>query len=94
MDIANEILEQPTSLKSKRKIPLTMTVNSIQYRLLVNPAERVIDLLRDRLLLFGEKDSYECNGYEENHMILVDGKVTNPSSLMASQVNGKSIIIF
>ncbi len=93
MDIANEILEQPTSLKSKRKIPLTMTVNSIQYRLLVNPDDRVIDLLRDRLLLFGEKDSYESNRYE-NHMILLDGKVTNPSSLMAYQVNGKSIIIF
>lgn len=93
MDIANEILEQPTSLKSKRKISLTMTVNSIQYRLLVNPDDRVIDLLRDRLLLFGEKDSYESNHYE-NHMILLDGKVTNPSSLMAYQVNGKSIIIF
>ena len=92
MDKANNILEELPYFKQKRKMPLMLTVNSIHYRLIVNPTDRVMDLLRDRLLLFGDNVSCGIDRYE-NHAILLDGKMTHPSMLMAYQVNGKSITI-
>ena len=92
MDKANNILEELPYFKQKRKMPLMLTVNSIHYRLIVNPTDRVMDLLRDRLLLFGKKgagDGVLC----EHFKVLVDGKITEPSMLLAYQVNGKSLVI-
>ena len=92
MDITNGMLDEIGNFKYKRKMSLTLTINKIHYHLLVNPTDRVVDLLRDRLLLFGKKgadDSVLC----EHFKVLVDGKITEPSMLLAYQVNGKSLVI-
>ncbi|PQD94551.1 hypothetical protein CYL18_14180 [Pradoshia eiseniae] len=92
MDITNVILNEMGNIKQKRKLSLTLTVNKIHYHLQVDPTDCVVDLLRDRLLLFGKKRTSE-SAMCEHFSVLIDGKIAEPSKLLANQVNGKSLVI-
>lgn len=92
MDLTNENIEVMPFFKQKRKMPFTMTVNGIHYRLLVHPTEKVIDLLCDRLLLLMRIDPFGVDR-DENYTILIEGELINTSMLMAHEVNGKSLTI-
>ncbi|WP_049670905.1 (2Fe-2S)-binding protein [Bacillus sp. FJAT-27916] len=74
----------------KRKITLSITVNGIRYHLLVNPMEKVMNLLRERLLLFGTLEP--CGrGQCQACTVLIEGEMLKSCLLLAHQVNGKSI---
>ena len=74
----------------KRKITLSITVNGIRYHLLVNPMEKVMNLLRERLLLFGTLEP--CgSGQCQACTVLIEGEMLKSCLLLAHQVNGKSI---
>ena len=74
----------------RRKITISITVNGIRYHLLVNPMEKVMNLLRERLLLFGTLEP--CgNGQCQACTVLIEGEMLKSCLLLAHQVNGKSI---
>ncbi len=90
MDVTKGSAENTVVYNQKRKMSLTIKVNGIQYHMLVNPTDKVIDLLRDRILLFGTKES--CGvGRCGACTILLEGQTVNSCLLMAYQVNGKSM---
>lgn len=66
------------------------TVNGQETELLVQPAERLLTLLREHLGLTGTKVSCEL-GRCGACMIHMDGKPVNACLVMAYQCNGKSI---
>ncbi|QAY65719.1 (2Fe-2S)-binding protein [Paenibacillus protaetiae] len=66
------------------------TLNNELIALTINPAKRLLDVIRDELRLTGTKRSCEI-GRCGACMVLVDGKQMNSCLLMAYQCEGKSI---
>jgi len=70
---------------------LEFTVNGIERRLEVDPALRLIDILRDKLKLTGTKEGCgegECGACT----VVLDGQAVNSCLMFAMQVRGKSVI--
>ncbi len=67
------------------------TVNGTQKKLEIDPALRLIDILRDQLKLTGTKEGCgegECGACT----VIVEGQAVNSCLLFAIQVRGKSVI--
>jgi xanthine dehydrogenase E subunit len=86
--------ERPEKYSGKgiqdNKMDLTMTVNAQLYSLLIHPAYRLIDLLRNDLGLTGTKISCEI-GRCGACSVLMDGKLVNSCLVMAYQVKNAVI---
>lgn len=70
---------------------LEFTVNGVQKKLEIDPALRLIDILRDQLKLTGTKEGCgegECGACT----VIVEGQAVNSCLLFAMQVRGKSVI--
>ena len=73
------------------KKDLNITINGKKYELAVEPRALLVDLLRNELGLTGTKvacDSGSCLACT----VLVDGKAVKSCSILALQVNGKSVL--
>lgn len=69
---------------------LEISVNKKKYRLEINPADRLIDVLRNRLGLTGTKEGCgegECGACT----VLIDGQAVNSCLVLAYQARGKEI---
>jgi len=90
MDVKNGELQNLLYVNDQQTMTLYITVNRVQYELQVHPTDKLVDLLRNELLLTGTKVSCgigRCGACS----VLVDGELTNACLLMAFQVNGKKI---
>ena len=70
--------------------PMVLRVNGVEYRVAVDPARNLLEVLREELGLTGTKegcDDCECGAC----MVLVDGGPVNSCSYLAVQVQGRSV---
>jgi aerobic carbon-monoxide dehydrogenase small subunit len=70
---------------------ISLTVNGRQHRLNVEPHERLLDLLRDRLRLTGAKEGCgegECGACT----VIMDKKAVNSCMVLAYQARGADIL--
>ena len=73
------------------KITLNMTVNGKAVSVKIQPYARLLDVLREELLLTGTKEGCgvgECGACT----VLVDGESVNSCLVLAASVEGKSIL--
>ncbi|TDG00547.1 (2Fe-2S)-binding protein [Paenibacillus piri] len=70
---------------------LSLRINGRPMKLDVSPSRRVIDLLRDDLVMTGTKVACEI-GRCGACMILLDGQPVNACLLMAYQLEGRSVV--
>ena len=73
------------------KKELSVTINGIQYELSVEPKTLLVELLRNELGLTGTKVAC-ASGSCLACTVLVDGKAVKSCSILALQVNGKSVL--
>ena len=69
---------------------LHLTVNGIAHEVAIDPTERLLDVLRDRLGLTGTKEGCaegECGACT----VIVDGLVLNSCLMLAAQAEGRSV---
>ena len=72
------------------KYPLTLTVNDVQFELIVDPGRSLLDALRTDLGLTGTKegcDDSECGAC----MVLLDGRPVNSWSYLALPTAGRRV---
>ena len=72
------------------KYPLTLTVNDVQFEIIVDPGRSLLDALRTDLGLTGTKegcDDSECGAC----MVLLDGRPVNSCSYLALQAAGRHV---
>ena len=72
------------------KVAVTFTVNGAERTVQTYPMARLLDVLREELLLTGTKEGCEdseCGAC----MVLIDGKPLNSCSYLALQADGRSI---
>ena len=73
------------------KKELSVTINGKQYELSVEPKTLLVELLRNELALTGTKVAC-ASGSCLACTVLVDGKAVKSCSVLALQVNGKSVL--
>ena len=69
---------------------LHLTVNGIAHEVAIDPTERLLDVLRDRLGLTGTKEGCaegECGACT----VIVDGLALNSCLMLAAQAEGRSV---
>lgn len=69
---------------------MKLVVNNRPYTLNIDPKERLIDVLRNRLGLMGTKEGCgegECGACT----VIIDGKTVNSCLVLAAQANGSEI---
>lgn len=74
-----------------QEIEVTLTVNKKEHNLKVEPDERLLDTLRDRLNLTGVKEGCsigECGACT----VILDGKAVNSCMVYTFQVNGSQVL--
>ena len=74
-----------------QEIEVTLTVNKKEHNLKVEPDERLLDTLRDRLNLTGVKEGCsigECGACT----VILDGKAVNSCMVYTFQVNGSEVL--
>jgi len=91
MDI-NRVAEESQQVMNESK-PLTISIliNSQKCEFEVNATTKLIDIIREKLLLTGSKLSCgigRCGACS----VLMDGELVNSCLVMAYQANGKSIV--
>lgn len=70
---------------------ISFTLNNKLITLTINPAKRMLDVIRDELQMTGTKRSCEI-GRCGACMILVEGRQVNSCLMMAYQCEGKSVL--
>ncbi len=74
-----------------QKVKVSLTVNRKKYNLKVDPDERLLDTLRDRLHLFGVKEGCsigECGACT----VILDGKAVNSCMVYTFQIDGSQVL--
>ena len=72
------------------KMPVRLIVNGVEYDLLVEPRQTLLEVLREELRLYGTKEG--CgNGNCGACSIHLDGRVVNSCLVLAVQADGKEI---
>lgn len=72
------------------KIPISLTVNGDKYDVMVSPLSKLVDVLRDDLLITGPKKGCaegECGACT----VIMDGKPVSSCLVLAPQADGKEI---
>ncbi len=72
-------------------LQVTLTVNRKEYELDVNPDERLLDTLRERLRLTGVKEGCsvgECGACT----VILDGKAVHSCMVLTAQVDGSEVL--
>jgi carbon-monoxide dehydrogenase small subunit len=72
------------------KIPISLTVNGDKYDVMVSPLAKLVDVLRDDLLITGPKKGCaegECGACT----VIMDGKPVSSCLVLAPQADGKEI---
>ncbi len=78
-------------MKDMNSLEIHLTVNGRQYSVEVDPAKRLLDLLREDLHLTGVKEGCgigECGACT----VILDGKTVNSCLVLAGQAEGSEII--
>lgn len=73
------------------RIPLHMTVNGAPVEVVIDPSDRLLDVLREELYLTGTKEGCgvgECGACT----VLMDGENVNSCLTLAASMEGKSIL--
>src|SRR6056297_2697080 len=74
-----------------QKVKVSLTVNRKKYNLKVDPDERLLDTLRDRLHLFGVKEGCsigECGACT----VILDGKAVNSCMVYTFQIDESEVL--
>ncbi|MBS3811535.1 MAG: (2Fe-2S)-binding protein [Halanaerobiales bacterium] len=74
-----------------QKVKVSLTVNRKKYNLEVDPDERLLDSLRDRLHLTGVKEGCsigECGACT----VIIDGKAVNSCMVYTFQIDGSHVL--
>lgn len=72
------------------ELSVNITVNGLQQQLAVEPGERLVDTLRDRLRLTGTKEGCgvgECGACS----VILDGKLVNSCLILTGQCDGARV---
>jgi len=74
-----------------QEVNVTLTVNQKKYEVTVEPDERLLDTLRDRLNLTGVKEGCsigECGACT----VILDGKAVNSCMVYTFQIDGSEVL--
>ena len=74
-----------------KKLEIELTVNEEKYKLKVEPDERLLDTLRERLKLTGVKEGCsvgECGACT----VILDGEAVNSCMVLSGQVDGSEVL--
>lgn len=72
------------------QMQMAFEVNGVPRRVVVEPRDTLVDVLRDRLSLTGTRRGCE-EGASFNSIVLMDGEPVNASTLFAVQAHGRAI---
>jgi aerobic carbon-monoxide dehydrogenase small subunit len=78
--------------RGKHMIEIEMTVNGQRHRVMINPKDRLLDVLRDRLNLKGAKEGCSGEGECGACTVIMDGQAVNSCLVLAFQARDREII--
>ena len=79
-------------MKKETELEIEMIVNGRRTTIRINPDDRLLDVLRDRLRLTGAKEGCSGEGECGACTVILDGQAVNSCLVLAFQARGREII--